>query len=245
MKKILVFQHADSETLGNLEKEIKLQNLEFEILRTFDHPVFPSGKDLENYGAVISLGGPLAVYEASRHPWMVKELLILKEALRQKKPILGICLGAQLLAAAAGAKVVKGPIKEIGWGWIQFDDWFSRRNPLTFQVDLKKRHRVFQWHGDTFNLPPEGYRLAWNDSYPVQMFSFQGNAIGIQFHVETTEKMIYDWVSDGRDKIVKNGFDPEKILEESVSYLPDLQKMSHKFFYGFASLIRENRRVVA
>ncbi|MBI2082044.1 MAG: type 1 glutamine amidotransferase [Deltaproteobacteria bacterium] len=248
MKKILVFQHAETETLGNLEKEIRLQNLEYEILEVYRNPQFPTGKELEEkYSAVISLGGPMSVYEMKngRYPWMEKEFLLLREALRLKMPILGICLGSQLLAHAAGAEVRKGPKKEIGWHWIRFDDWFSKRNPLTFQCDLSKQHIVFHWHGDLFDLPVEGYRLAWNDHYPVQMFCYQGNAVGIQFHPEMTEEMIKKWVASERDGLHRSGMDPEKILDEIPSYLPDLAKLCHKFFYGFATLIRENVRRAA
>lgn len=245
MAKLLVIQHSDSEGLGSLEAEIRLQNLATETIQVDQKSSFPSGTELEGYGALIILGGPMSVYEEKKYPWIGKELLFIREALRQKKPILGICLGAQLLAKACGARVYKGPVKEIGWSPIRFDDWFSSRNPLTFQLELSKPHMVFQWHGDSFDFPVEGYRLAWNQTYPGQMFSFQGNAFGIQFHPEVTEEMIRHWVESGRKEIVTARLDPEKILQETARYLPDLQKLCHKFFYGFSSLIRDNVRRVA
>ncbi|MBI2981359.1 MAG: gamma-glutamyl-gamma-aminobutyrate hydrolase family protein [Deltaproteobacteria bacterium] len=246
MKKLLVVQHVEKETLGNLEKEIRLQKLEYEILETYKNPYFPSGKELEEkHNALILLGGPQSVTEINKYGWMQKELLLIREALRQKMPVLGVCLGSQLLARAAGAQVKKGPKREIGWGQIKFDDWFSKRNPLTFQLDLARRHTVFHWHGDTFDLPVEGYRLAWNENYPFQMFCYQGNAVGIQFHPEMTEAMIKKWATSDRDELRRLGIDPEKILDEIPTYLPDLEGLCHKFFYGFATLIRENVRRAA
>lgn len=245
MKKILVFQHAAHEKLGTFEKEIRSQGFEYETLWIPDLKSFPSAQQLESYAALIVLGGPQSVCEEREYPWMKHELLLIREALRIKMPILGICLGAQLLARAAGAPVRKGPIKEIGWGWIRFDDWFSKRNPLTFQFDLTKPHPVFQWHGDMFDIPVEGYSLAWNDNYPGQMFVFQGNAIGIQFHPEMTQEMVREWVDQGRDEIIRNKNDPYRIVEETQRYLPNLEKLCHRFFYGFASLIRENIRRAA
>ena len=245
MSKILVIQHSPHEGLGTLEEEIHAQNMTVSTLRTFENPVFPSAAELEGFGALIVLGGPMGVNEVDKYPWIKRELLVIEEALRQKKPILGICLGAQLLAKAAGARVAKGSVKEIGWSPIRFDDWFSKRNPLTFQLDLDKPHTVFQWHGDSFDFPVEGYRLAWNETYPGQMFSYQGNAIGIQFHPEMTEEMIRNWVELGRKEILEAKLDPQKILDETPKYLPALQKLCHRFFYGFATLIRENVRRAA
>lgn len=245
MAKILVIQHSPTEGLGTLEGEIAANKMTVSTLRTFENPVFPSSVELEGYGALIILGGPMGVYEEKKYPWIKKELLIVGEALRQKKPILGVCLGAQMLAKAAGARVYPGPVKEFGWGQIRFDDWFSKRNPLTFQMGLAEPHTVFQWHGDTFDFPVEGYRLAWNETYPAQMFCYQGNAIGIQFHPEMTAEMIQSWVQWGQKEIREAGLDPARILEETPQYLPALQKICHKFFYGFASLIRDNIRRAA
>ncbi len=249
MAKILVIQHAESEGLGTFADEMKKQNLTWEVLMASNNAIFPSGAKIEEYGGFLILGGPMAVYEEKEYPWITKELLIIKEALRQKKPILGICLGAQMLARAAGTggRVYPGPKKEIGWYPIRLDDWFYKRNPLFFQIDSTKAHTVFQWHGDTFDIPTEGYRLAWNENYANQAFCFQGNAVGLQFHVEMNAEMICDWFvgEENRQKIREAGFDPDRILAEIPQYLPQLKEMGHKIFYGFASLIRENVRRAA
>ena len=245
--KILVFQHVASEGLGSFEEELKKAGLPWETLMISNDTVLPSGVKLEEYGGLIILGGPMGVYEEAKYPWILKEIMLIQEALRQKKPILGICLGAQLLSKAAGGRVVKGPVPEIGWHPIRLDDWFYKRNPLFFQIDHTKEHMVFQWHGDCFDIPTQGYRLAWNEAYPHQAFCFNGNAVGLQFHPEMTEAMIADWVASPKAamQIAAAGQDSTKILADISKYLPALKDMSHKIFYGFASLIRDNRRNAA
>lgn len=245
--KILVFQHVANEGLGTFEDELKEANLPWETLMVSQDAVFPSSVKLEEYGAFIVLGGPMGVYEEEKYPWIKKELLVIGEILRQKKPFLGVCLGSQLLAKAAGARVYPGDKQEIGWYPLRLDDWFYKRNPLFFQIDPAKRHTVFQWHGDTFDIPTDGYRLAWSENYPNQAFCFQGNAIGLQFHVEMNEAMIRDWLSsdESRVKVMASDGDPDQIIADISKHLPDLQEMSHKIMYGFVSLIRDNRRRAA
>jgi GMP synthase (glutamine-hydrolysing) len=246
-KKILVFQHAASEGLGLFEEELKKAGFAWETLMISGDTIFPSGVKLEEYGALIVLGGPMGVYQEAKYPWIAKELMLIQEALRQKKPILGICLGAQLLAKAAGARVYKGPVPEIGWRSVRLDDWFYKRNPLFFQIDPAKEHIVFQWHGDTFDIPTEGYRLAWNEAYANQAFCFNGNAVGLQFHPEMTEAMIAEWIASpgAPEQLAAAGEDAEKILANVPKYMPALRDIAHKIIYGFVSLIRENRRNAA
>lgn len=249
-RKILVIQHAPHEGLGSFAEEAKGANFETEFLKVWEGPVFPSGVEIEGYGAIISMGGPQSATEVDRCSWMKKELMVLEEALRQKKPILGICLGAQLLAKACGqgGRVYRGKRPEIGWLPITFDEWFSKRNSLFFQLDLARPHPVFHWHEDTFDFPTEGYRLAWSEITPNQAFSFQGNAFGLQFHVEMTEPMVRDWLSgeEAQKQVRAAGYDPDQILREAPQYLGPLREMAHKVFYGFTTLIRDDvRRPVA
>lgn len=245
--KILVLQHTPEEGLGTFEEELKKANLTWETLMISGDTLFPSSAKLEEYGGFIILGGPMGVYEKDKYSWIAKELMIIQEMLRQKKPILGVCLGAQMLAQAAGGRVYPGIQPEIGWFPIRLDDWFYKRNPSFFQIDPAKPHTVFQWHGDTLDIPTEGYRLAWNENYMNQAFCFNGNAVGLQFHVEMTEEMIRDWLSSDwmRRQVIASGNDPEKILIDIPKYMPELRDLCHKIFYGFQSLIRDPRRKVA
>lgn len=244
--KILVLQHAAHEGLGAYEEELKKANITWEMLPVNSTTLFPSGTKLEEYNGFIILGGPMGVWEREKYPWMEKELMIIREILRQKKPTLGICLGAQLLAEASGGRAYRGAVKEIGWHPIKLDDWFYKRNPLFFQIDPTKEHMVFQWHGDSFDIGTEGYRLAWNETYPNQAFCFNGNAVGLQFHPEMTEEMIKNWLSgEGAEQARESGANPEQIIADIPKYLPAMKDFGHKIMYGFISLIRENVRRAA
>lgn len=245
--KILVLQHVPAEGLGTLEDEIKKAGFTWETLTCSEDTLWPSSVKLEEYGGFIILGGPMGVYEQDKFPWLAKELMIVGEMLRQKKPILGICLGAQIIAEAAGGRVFPGTGPEIGWFPVRVDDWFYKRNPCFFQVEPNKDHVVFQWHGDTFEIPPQGYRLAWNDNYKNQAFCYNGNAIGLQFHVEMTEDMVREWLQGDwtRQQVTASGGDPDKILADVPKHFAAMRDLCHKIFYGFASLIRSPRRNAA
>ncbi len=244
MPKLLVIQHSPIEDLGTFEEEIKAQNFTYDLLKTYEKPKFPGGVEFDGYAGLISLGGPMGANDEDKYPWIAQELMTIKEFLREKKPILGICLGAQLLARAAGGRVYRGAEKEVGWYPVQLDDWFSRRNPLFFQFEQKQPLMVFQWHQDTVDIPSSGYNLCYGDNYRQQAFSFQGNAFGLQFHPEMTEAMIRAWLTTDKKELDWEGFDIPKILKETAQYLPELKKIGHRIFYGFGSLIRDNRKQV-
>jgi len=242
MPKLLVIQHHPMEGLGTFEEELKAQNLSHETVKIYENPRFPGGNEFDAYAGLISMGGPMGANEEAKYPWMKKELLTIKEFLRQKKPILGVCLGAQLLARASGGHVVKAKVREIGWYPVQLDDWFSRRNPLFFQFEQGKELMVFQWHEEACEISTEAYTLCTNNNCRQQAFSFQGNAFGLQFHPEVTETMIRQWLEVNAVMLRQSGIDTGKILAESIKYLPELKKIGHKIFYGFGSLIRDNRK---
>lgn len=142
------------------------------------------------YSAVVPLGGPMNVYEEERYPFLRDEDRLLRRALAEELPVLGLCLGAQLLAKAAGAKVRKNPTAEIGWMDVdilpegQADPLFS---------GLPTRLPVFQWHGDTFELPEGAEWLASSPRCTHQAFRLGRRAYGLQFHLEVTPAMVIEW----------------------------------------------------
>ncbi len=146
--------------------------------------------DLTGLDAVVSLGGPMNVYEEDRYPFLKEEDVFLKKVLAAELPFLGICLGSQLLAKAAGGSVVRSPVEEIGWSNIHLTKE-GGVDPL-FR-DLPSVLEVYQWHGDMSIVPPGGSLLAFSDGCPVQAFRAGKNAYGLQFHAEITQRSIEDW----------------------------------------------------
>lgn len=149
--------------------------------------------NLEPYRAIISMGGPMNVYDEEEFPFLRKETSLLAKGIDMGLPVMGVCLGAQMIAKAAGAKVVKAPVEEIGWGRIGLTEEGAR--DILFKGMTAEEFDVFQWHGDTFEVPEAGYLLAWGEDCRNQAFRIK-NAYGLQFHVEVTAEIISDWFHD-------------------------------------------------
>jgi GMP synthase-like glutamine amidotransferase len=183
-----VIRHVPFESLGSLEDVLILAGLKYQYFDLFTGQEPPR---METISALISLGGPMSANDPL--PFLAGELRLLESALHAGKPLLGICLGAQLLARALGARVYPNPVKEIGWFPIQFT--------LDAQTDrlfhsLGKTETVFQWHSETFDLPQSSVWLASSDNCPHQAFRAGQQAWGVQFHLETTPAMIAEWSAE-------------------------------------------------
>jgi GMP synthase (glutamine-hydrolysing) len=141
---------------------------------------------------LIVLGGPFGAYETDAYPFLAREIGILERRLALGRPTLGICLGAQLMAKALGARVFPGPVKEVGWGRIDLtaEGRASALKPLSDDGAV-----VLHWHGDTFDLPEGAARLAANTNYQNQAFSYDDHALALQFHLEADGAVLEKWYS--------------------------------------------------
>ncbi len=186
----LIVKHVDIEGPGITEACLRKENIPYRILNLELNDRFPKLDDLTH---IILLGGPMNVYEEGRYPFLRQEDLFIKEAIQRGKRILGICLGAQLIAKALGAKVCKAPVKEIGWYDISLTEE-GARDPLF--SPFPKTFPAFQWHGDTFDLPNAAKLMATSSPVQNQAFRYGENAYGLQFHLEVTEAMIQEWMKE-------------------------------------------------
>ena len=184
--------------------------------------------DLDSFTHLLIMGGPMAVYEMQHYPYLVNEALFIDRSIKANKHVLGVCLGAQMVAHALGAKVYPGQQKEIGWYEVALDpDGMS--DPLMSALALPDRNaaQVFQWHGDTFDLPRGAVRLASSDLFPNQAFRYTDRVYALQFHIEVTPTIVRDWLAR------EQGVDVASITAESERIFNAYQGRAMKFYKGF------------
>jgi GMP synthase (glutamine-hydrolysing) len=183
------------------------------------------------YDAVIILGGPMAVYD--NLTYLQKEQELIRNAIKNETPLLGICLGSQLIAQAAGGRVYKGKRKEIGWYNVYLTPASS--NDI-FRGLTNKTIRIFQWHGDTYDLPANAKILAYSDLYP-QAFRI-GSAVGIQFHFEVDEHLIQTWMNEYKDDLIAEKINPE-ILLPAPTELEALATQGRRIYNNFTRVLQK------
>ncbi len=173
-------QHVPFEGLGSMESFLKMRGHQLSSTHLYREQALP---DVRNLDWLIIMGGPMGVYDMAEYPWLAAEKTMIHEAIASGKIVLGICLGAQLIADVLGADVVKNKYREIGWFPIHKTDQADQTllgNVLPPEMD------VFHWHGDTFAIPKEAVHLASSEACLHQGFIYQNRVVGFQFHLETT-----------------------------------------------------------
>ena len=175
--------------------------------------------------------------EVDKYPYLDTEVRLIHKALEAGLPMLGICLGSQLIAKALGAKVRKNPEKEIGWYFVS-PTGKGRDDPLVSHFSRKEK--IFQWHGDTFDLPDGAVLLASSKLCKNQAFRYGNNVYGFQFHLEVDEPMIERWlrIPANKKEIEELGgkIDPDQIRKETHGSIKRLTALSDKTFSGFINL---------
>lgn len=213
MMKALAIRHVLAEHLGVMEPILKGMGFEVDYLDTAKGEVL--SRPLEEYALLVVLGGYMGAYEEHIYPFLSYEFRILEEALKLEVPVVGICLGCQMLAKALGSKVYRGEKgKEIGW----MEVCKVGEHPL-FE-DFPKSLRVFQWHGDTFDLPVGAIRIYASEKYENQAFVY-GQAVGLQFHIEVDKSMVEEWARLYWDELEKEGIEEEALAwkeEYSINF---------------------------
>ncbi|SMH62746.1 glutamine amidotransferase [Azospirillum agricola] len=174
---------------------------------------------------LVVLGGPIGAYEDDRYPFLADELRLLERRLAAGRPTLGVCLGAQLMARALGARVYPGPAKEIGWAPLALTP-AGRASPLVHLDGAA----VLHWHGDTFDLPAGAERLASTEPCMNQAFALGRNALGLQFHGEVDGADIERWLIGHACEIAAAGLDPRTLRADSGRHGPGLREAGGRLF---------------
>ena len=235
MKKLLVLQHVAHELLGTLNPLLKRSGFRIRYVNFARHP--EAQPSLDGYDGLVILGGPMSVNDADRLPHLMTELNLIEEAMKRNLPVLGICLGAQLIAKTLGAKVYPNREKEIGWYDVS-PTHHAETDPLL--MAFQKTEKIFQWHGETFDIPRTGFHLAFSSLCANQAFRYGANVYGFQFHLEVDEGMIHRWlrVGENRDEIaaLAGAIDPLHIHAETPVHIARLHRLSDQVFGEFIKL---------
>ena len=224
MSDVLLVQNTRIEGSGHLGE--LLSNDGFNITSiSAKHEKIPEKK----FSLVVVLGAPESANDDL--PYLIEEQKLIKNSVNDNIPVLGICLGSQLIAKTFGAKVYKGPTKEIGF----YHDLMISNNSKLFD-GFKNPFSVFHWHGDTFDLPDGATRLALSENYSNQAFQFK-SAVGLQFHLEINEQMVNLWLDKTEEKLQQIPYiDPQKIRSEIDENISIVKSNMGNFYNNFKSV---------
>ncbi len=226
---VLIIKNVASEGPGTIADYLENKGIKYTILEIYDCNM--EVPDVRDYSHLVIMGGPAAVYDIDDSSNMHFETAIIRAFLLSKKPVLGICLGAQMIANALKAEVYYGGSAEVGWYNVDLtqegmdDPVFS-----TIAVNNEPYAEVFQWHGDTFKLPKNSVRLSSSEVYENQAFRYKDNVYALQFHIEVKPEMIKEWfVNDNSGK-------SEEMFKKSEEVSPEYNKRAMAFYDKFFSI---------
>lgn len=236
----MVLKHVAAEPLGLLDPMIRARGHRIRYVNFQRHP--DAEPDLDRYQALVVLGGPMHVTESHRHPHLLVECRLIEQALEARIPVLGICLGAQLLAHVLGARVAPVRRPEIGWYPLRPRSPAIADDPVLYPLDTERP--VFQWHSYGFEIPADAVHLAESDDCPGQAFRYDDTAWGFQFHLELDEGLIRRWLNSStyRGELAASGLvqTPEAILADTARYLADTGRLAEQVFGNWLGRLGQN-----
>ncbi len=243
MARLLVFQHVAAEPLGTLDALIRARGHRTRFVNFDREP--DATPSIDRYRGLIVLGGPMNVEDRHALPHLRTELEVIEQALEADKPVLGICLGAQLLAHVLGGEVRHNGASEIGWHDIETTAQ-GRTDPVL--APLQSLEKVFQWHSYTFEVPTAAELLATGDICRNQAFRYGESAYGFQFHMEMSEALVHRWLEAPRHAAAlaaQGDNSRERIREDTKKHLAKMQGVAAEVFNNFLDIVgRPIRHVV-
>ncbi len=205
--KLTALKNIEIEDLGTFKEAFTRRGIEVEELKAYEGEI----PETESFDILVILGGPMGAYEEEKYPFLKEEKELIRKALSEGKKVLGICLGAQLIADALGGKVYRGEWgKEIGWKPVYPQDHL--------EILYRDEINVFHWHGDTFELPEGAVRMASSAMYRNQAFRVGNQAVGLQFHMEVTPEGIEKWIDAYREELSLENISPDEIRSKPENW---------------------------
>ena len=226
----IVLRHSALEGVGLLGNVLREHGIHHRGLDLYRGEPVP--KDVRSVGGLILLGGSMGAYEGEKLPFLKAELQLVERAIAAGRPVLGVCLGAQMIAQALGSRVYPGERRETGWGTVQLTD--DAQDDPVFS-DAPSPLQVFHMHGDTYELPPDASHLARSDRYEQQAFAWGGVVYGLQFHLEFTDSMIQRLTADAdaATYLRESGTDPEQLLADAPDRIARIGDSAQRIFDNY------------
>ncbi len=212
MKRISIIQHVQYETPGCIEIWIEQKSYQSKITKIYAGEHLPAAADID---WLIIMGGPMSVHDTEKYPWLPGEKRFIREAISTGKIVIGICLGAQLIAEALGGRVSKNDYREIGWYPVTKT---GKSSGLSLAAMFNDTETVFHWHGETFEIPGGASHEFRSEACTNQCFVYKERVIGLQFHVEVTGHLLEEMIKNGKDELVTGEYvqSREQLLEGAV-----------------------------
>ncbi len=223
--RVLIIKNIFSEGPGTIAEHLLARGIPFAVV---DLSAGDDVPDPDQFSHFLVMGGPMAVYEMLTYPHLVHEALLIDRAIKMDKHVLGICLGAQMIAHVLGSRVYPGSRKEIGWSEVELTrDGLKDPGMSALTIPGRDRAQVFQWHGDTFDLPAGAVCLASSELYQNQAFLFRDRVYALQFHIEVTPAMVQEWLKN------EKGIDVSDVAIDSERIFPGYRERAERFYQGF------------
>lgn len=232
MSKVIALYHAQSEGLGTIARVLHQASIQIEHVHIYRGDEVP--RSMGDARGLLVMGGPMSVYEADRCHHLRHELSLIEDALSKDVPLLGVCLGSQLLAAALGAQVIPGERKEIGWYDVSLSA--AARKDALFG-SLPSQFKAFHWHGDIFELPRGAQHLASSDLTAIQAFRFGHQAYGILFHLEVTGESVALMADEFEAELLEQGSSRREMLHQTGLFISPLEECGETVFSQWAALV--------
>lgn len=227
--KVLIIQNDKTETLGLYEQYLKEKGIEHQVFHAYKIEPQQSFPSLSEYDAFILGSTPISANEIKEHKFLTREGRCISELIKKRKPCLGVCCGAQILAKYLGAKVIRSHEMEIGGYEVQLTEQ-GKADPLF--ADFPSEFSVFHWHGDMFELPPRGKLLVKGDTCPIQAFGW-GNVRGVLFHLEIDRYAAERWTAAYSAELDAVGKTKEQVINECREREPEMRKLAYQLMANF------------
>lgn len=226
---VAIFRFSPGDGAGYCQTFLERRGIPLKLFRIDSGEPIPA--TLDDYAGLVLMGGPMSVNDPL--PWIPPVLALIRHAMANERPLLGHCLGGQLISKALGGVVSRNPVKEIGWNPVRVEDNAEARRWLGDEIADIRDFTTFQWHGETFTIPPGATRIITGDACANQAYVI-GNSLGMQCHVEMTPQIIQnwcrDWEAEHADPTLPSIQTPEEMLNEMQVNLARLNRIADRLY---------------